>query len=179
MNGSLDEDYRLPINTKEWTEKQDGFIVWVCDNCTEEKTDVTKNEDGTETRKKYKVPTQSKREDINVFEENCSQIVEILSGKKTRKMWECPKCKNVSSVAKVRAKLIRYAEPHYRGCIYREPDLPLTGLQRRKGNYPEEIRTWAKLYSMELEHKLAEYRLEYIKEHGVDPEFGMQDKGGD
>lgn len=178
MNGALDEDYRLPINTKEWNSKDDSYIVWICDHCTTtKKVRVDPDDPDNKKMKEIQVPTQSKREDIRIFTERCSQVVRILSGHKTRKMWECPKCKTVASVDTARLKRIKYAEPHYRGCIYQEPELPLTGLERRKGNYPEEMRKWAKYYSMELEHQLALYRLEYIKEHGVDPEFDYKDTG--
>jgi hypothetical protein len=48
----------------------------------------------------------------------------------------------------------------------------------RRGNYPTLMRKWTRLFSFELEHQLAVYRLEYIKRNGVDMEdSGYQDKG--
>lgn len=178
MNGALDTDYRLPISDEEWNKQNDGYVVWKCNECTTTQKKVMNEGEDNEYIKEIQVPTTSRREDIKVFEERSSQVVQILSGEKTRKMWTCPKCGNVDSVKHVKSEMIRYQTPHFRGCIYSEPQRPLTGLERRRGEYPQYMRKWARNYSMELEHRLAVYRLEYIKQNGHDMEdSGYQDKG--
>ena len=179
MNGSLDEDYRLTISDKRWEENEDGYIVWDCPNCTEEKTTIVNKGKDDEHEKTRIIPTRSKKEDITIFTETCSDVVVLLSGLSTRKMWICPKCKNIASVASTKATMLKYPEPHYRDCIYSEPKQPITGLQTRRGSYPQQMRVWAKYFSRELEHKLALYRLEYIKQNdGMDMEFAYKDEGG-
>lgn len=178
MNGALDEEYRLPINTKKWGELEDGYIIWECGFCTMDKEKIVNKGKENEKKKIIQVPTVTKREDVTVFEEICSDIISILSGHKKRKMWICPSCKNMASVESVESALVRYAEPHYRGCIYKEPTRPLTGLMRRRGSYPEQMKEWAKSYSVELEHQLALYRLEYIAQHGMDMgDMMVKDRG--
>ncbi len=177
MNGALDEEYRLPVSDKGWIEKEPGYIVWDCPNCTELKKITVNKGKENEYKKEVEIPTRSKRSDITIFEEKCDDVVSLLSGMTKRKMWVCPVCKNTAPVFSVKATLLKYPEPHYRECIYSEPERPLTGLKRRRGSYPEQMRIWAKNYSHELEHKLALYRLEYIKQHETEMEFGWQDKG--
>lgn len=177
MNGALEEEYRLPINTRDWETQEDGYIVWDCPHCTTKEKRIS-NEDEDEEQITYvDVPTRSKKSDIIIFEETNDLVLSLLSGKEDRKMWICPKCKAINSVDMVEATFMKYPQPHYRGCIYEEPQLPLTGLMRRRGSFPNRMRVWAKCYSMELEHKLALYRLEYIAQHGNDMEFSYQDKG--
>lgn len=170
MNGTLEIDYRLPISTEEWNMQQD-VIVWKCDNCTTTETKIINEGDDDQYTKEIEVPTISKRKDIRTFVEYCSSQIIFLSGKKKRKMWICPKCENVSSVDLVKSALMKFKQPNFRSCIYEQPQRPLTGLKRRRGLYPEEMRVWGTHYSEELEHKLALYRMEYISQHGHD----MQD----
>ncbi|MCH7967559.1 MAG: hypothetical protein IIB02_09145 [Thaumarchaeota archaeon] len=99
---------------------------------------------------------------------------------KTRKIWICGKCKNEAPVLDVDEKLSKHEEPFYRGCIRVEPVRPITGLAIRRGSYPAQMRSWCVDFSLELEHQLAVYRIEYINQTGHDMEdSGYQDKGGD
>lgn len=177
MNGSLDEDYRLSISDRDWETRADGYIVWDCQNCTTPQEKIINKGEDKEYKKFVDMPTRSKRSDIRIYEEKCNSIIKLLTGVKTRKMWICPKCNNIASIASVKATLLKYPEPHYRDCIYSEPVQPLTGLQTRRGSYPQQMKVWAKHFSHELEHKLALYRLEYIRQHDEDMEFMYKDKG--
>ena len=178
MNGSLDAEYRLPINTEMWQSQQDGYIVWECQFCTTTKTVKEVDEEGEETSKQVTAPTRSKKDEIKIFEERCSPVIQLLSERKVRRMWICPKCGEIAPVRSVSSKLLKYPAPHYRGCIYEEPEAPKTGLMRNRGAYPAAMRKWTKMYSIELEHQLAIYRLEYIRQHGEDMEdaTGYKDK---
>ena len=173
MNGSLDVEYRLPISTDIWKDRQDGYIVWECGNCTETIKKTINEGDEDEEKISEEVPTRSKRNQVLVFKERNNLVISMLTNKLTRKLWRCRLCKNIASVAQVKAKLMKYPEPHYRTCIYDEPIRPLTGLQRRRGTYPREMIAWSKAFSKELEHQLALYRLEYIRITGSD----MDDSG--
>jgi len=183
MNGALDADYRLPISTEKWNEKQDGYVVWSCTECTTGVNHIYNEGEENQYSKVIQVPTTSKRKDIHIFIERCTDVIALLSGKTQREMWICPKCDNISSVTDVQKKMMKYPEPHFRGCIYAEPTRPLTGLMRRRGTYPRQMRAWVKFYSLELEHQLALYRLEYIKVNGHDMEdggsSGYDERGGD
>lgn len=179
MNGSLDAEYRLPINTELWQSQQDGYVVWECTKCTTEQKIIENKGEEDETEKIIEVPTRSKKDEIRIFEERCSPVIQLLAERKSRRMWECPKCGEIAPVRSVSSKLLKYPAPHYRGCIYEEPEAPKTGLMRNRGAYPTAMRKWTKNYSIELEHQLAIYRLEYIRQHGEDMEDaqGYKDKG--
>lgn len=180
MNGSLDLDYRLPISSKEWGEKEDGYIVYECKECTETEMKTMNKGDEDEYEKEIEIPSRFKRTEIKIYTEECNEIVRLLIGSKTRKMWICPKCDNHSSVSSVEKTIVEYKSPNFRGCIYKEPDRPITGLQRRRGIYPNLMKQWCKNYSIELEHQLAVYRLEYIRQTGHDMEdSGYKDTGSD
>lgn len=181
MNGSLDIDYRLPVSTDVWKSKQDGYVVWECGSCTEIiKQKVNEGEEDEQIIEK-KIPTRSKRSEVLIFKERNNLVISLLTKRPSRKLWVCPKCKTVSSVSVVKAKLMKYPEPHFRTCIYSEPVRPMTGLQRRRGTYPREMIAWSKTFSKELEHQLALYRLEYVRVNGKDMDDtggGYVDKGG-
>lgn len=178
MNGSLDDDYVLPISDEKWSDQHDGYVVWECTQCMTERKIKHTDDDGEVTYETVTEPTRSKKDEIKIFEEKCSDVIRLLSNLKTRRMWGCPKCGNIAPVRSVSSKLLKYPAPHYRSCIYTEPQPPKTGLMMRRGNYPTLMRKWTRLFSFELEHQLAVYRLEYIKRNGVDMEdSGYQDKG--
>ncbi len=179
MNGALEIEYRIPISSKLWDEQKDGYIVWKCNSCTTPETKVINKGEDNEYTKEIEVSTCSKRKDIQIFSERCSDVVRVLSGLHTRKMWICPKCQNISSVKSVESQVMEYKQPHYRGCIYEEPDRPKTSLLINRGTYPKTMRNWGRSYSIELERQLAVYRIEYISQHGHDMEdaTGYQDTG--
>ena len=178
MNGALEIDYRVPTDNVLWNQQKDDYIDWKCNSCTTTETKVINKGEDNEYIKEVEVPTCSELHEVKIFEEQCSEILVLLTESKTRKMWECPKCNNVSSVKSVESQLRKYPRPHYRVCIYNEPKRPLTGLQRRRGTYPKEMRIWGRNYSLELERQLAVYRIEYIKQNGHDMEdSGYKDKG--
>jgi hypothetical protein len=177
MNGTLEIDYRLPISSEDWNTQNDA-IVWKCSNCTTPETKVINEGEDNEYTKEIEVPTISKRKDIRTFTEICSKQLAILSGKKTREMWECPSCENIASVRSVKSAVMKFKQPNFRNCIYEQPQRPLTGLAMRRGSYPETMRVWGTFYSEELEHKLALYRMEYISQHGHDmADSGYKDEG--
>ena len=178
MNGALDVDYQLPISNEIWEEKKESCIVWKCNNCTTTETKIINKGKEDEYKKEVQVPTCSKYEDIRTYDEQCSLELQILSGQKTRHMWVCPKCTESSSVEKTEKEMQKYPSPHYRGCIYEQPAKPKLGLMQRRGTYPAQMEAWCTNYSMELEHQLANYRLEYVAEHGHDMEdSGFKDDG--
>jgi hypothetical protein len=178
MNGALEIDYRIPTDNELWNQQKDDYIVWKCNSCTTIKTKVINKGEDDEYTKEIKEPTCSELHEIKIWEENCSDVIALLINSKTRKMWECPNCQNVASVKSVESQLRKYPRPHYRVCIYDEPERPLTGLMRRRGSYPLLMRAWGRNYSLELERQLAVYRIEYIKQNGHDMEdTGYKDKG--
>jgi len=178
MNGTLEAEYRLPISTEDWNKQKDSEIVWKCNECTTTETKVINEGEDDQYTKEIQVPTVSKRDDIKVFDQYSSQVVTVLIDQKVRKMWQCPSCDNISSVADVKTAEMKFEAPHFRGCIYDEPQRPPTGLMRRRGIYPASMRKWGTAFSKELEHKLALYRMEYISQHGHDmADSGYQDEG--
>jgi hypothetical protein len=178
MNGALDEDYRLPISSEMWKNNVEGFIVWRCKNCTTtEKKTINKGDDD-EYEKEIEVPTTSKRSEIRIFQRRNNTVVSFLAEEEITKMWECPKCLSSDSVKNAEQENQTYPSPHYRGCIYDEPSRPLTGLAMRRGAYPRSMEAWCRNYSIELEHQLAVYRIEYIRQNGHDMEdSGYKDDG--
>ncbi|MCJ8306831.1 MAG: hypothetical protein HRU07_07275 [Nitrosopumilus sp.] len=179
MNGALEIEYRIPISSDLWEEQKDGYIVWKCNSCTSPETKIINKGEDNEYTKEIQVATCSKREDIERFTEKCSDIIRVLSGDITRRMWICPNCKNIASVRSVESQILKYKQPHYRGCIYEEPSRPKTSLMRNRGSYPSDMRKWGRTYSIELERQLAVYRIEYISQHGHEMEdtTGFQDRG--
>lgn len=178
MNGALEIEYRIQTDTEAWNKQRDDYIVWKCNNCTTKETKIINKGEEDEYVKEIDVPTCSERKDIKIFSEKCSEAIAFFLNSKTRKMWICPNCKNESSVKSVETQLRKHMKPHYRGVIYEEPMRPNTGLQRRRGTYPKDMRIWGTRYSIELERKLAIYRIEYIRVNGEDmSDSGYQDKG--
>ena len=178
MNGALEIEYRIQTDTEEWNNQRDDYIVWKCNNCTTKEKKVINKGEEDQYIKEIVVPTCSDRKLIKIFTVKCNDVIALLSNSKTKKMWICPKCKNESAVKSVETQLRKHMKPHYRGVIYEEPIRPFTGLQRRRGTYPREMRLWGTRYSIELERKLAIYRIEYIRVNGEDmSDGGYQDKG--
>ena len=178
MNGALDVDYRLPISTKMWEEKREDYIIWKCSNCTTTETKTINKGEDDEYTKDVQVPTCSELKDIRIYDRRTSFLDEVLSGKTSETMWDCPKCKNPETVAQSKKEMMKYPRPHYRTCIYDEPTKPSGGIAIRHGVYPTQMETWCRHYSIELEHQLAVYRLEYIAKMGHDMEdSGYKDDG--
>lgn len=178
MNGALPLEYRIQTNDELWNNQKDHYIVWKCNNCTTTEQKTINEGADDQYIKDVEVPTTSERKDIRIYEENCSQYVAILLGKSKRDMWVCPKCKNVASVDSKETQLRRHDLPHYRDCIYSEPQRPFTGLERRRGIYPKMMRIWGTKFSIELERKLVLYRIEYAPAEAMEAmESGYKDTG--
>ena len=178
MNGALDSEYRLPISSYLWNSNEDSFLLWKCSNCTTTETKVINEGQEDEYQKEVEVPTTSRLEDIKIYEEICDPVITLLINAKTRKIWICPKCNHHDPVRNVIAHMMKYPSPHYRGYIYDEPHRAQTGLTSRHGLYPRQMEMWCRNYSIELEHRLSEYRLEYIARNGHDmDDSGYKDDG--
>ena len=178
MNGALDVDYRLPISSVDWDKNADSYLVWKCRTCTSTETKTINKGEDDEYTKEVEVPTTSRFEDVKLFDVICNLELSLMSGQKSLRMWICPKCKTEDTVRSVEAEQLAYPSPHYRGCIYDEPIRPNLTIATRRGSYPNQMEAWCRNYSIELEHQLAIYRLEYIKQNGVDMEdSGYKDDG--
>lgn len=177
MNGALDVDYRLPSSTKLWEEKREDFIIWKCGNCTTTETKTINKGEEDEYTKDVQVPTCSEFKDIRIYNQRCDLITETLTGKKSIEMWDCPKCKQPATVAQSQKEKREYSRPFYKTCIYDEPIKPNGGIIASHGVYPAKMSAWCRHYSIELEHQLAIYRLEYIAKMGHDMEDGYKDDG--
>ena len=178
MNGALDVDYRIPISSPMWEEKREDYIIWKCNNCTTTETKTINKGEDDEYTKEIELPTCSEFKDIRIYDERCDLTTEILTGKKSIEMWDCPKCKQSATVSQSKKEMMKYPRPHYRSCIYDEPIKPNGGIAIRHGVYPTQMEIWCRNYSIELEHQLAVYRLEYISKMGHDMEdSGYKDDG--
>ncbi|MBC8501912.1 MAG: hypothetical protein H8D35_02155 [Nitrosopumilus sp.] len=178
MNGALDINYRIPISTRLWESKRESWKLWECNNCTTTETRIINKGEDDESSEDVEISSSFEKKDVKIFTEKCSAQVAILSGKKKREMWICPKCENITSVTSTLKRLQKHENPHYRGCIYDEPITPKTGLMRNRGAYPTAMRKWCTSYAKELEHRMMIYRVEYQKAH-PDEDYGDYKDEGD
>lgn len=116
---------------------------------------------------------------IKIFNSITSLVVQILSGKKTSRIWVCPKCDTTNNLHETVISERKIQEPYFLGVVPHPPKRK-DGLQDR-GSYSRKVTQWAWNFIVELEEASGRFREDY-KDNKADYEgigFGDDIDGGE
>lgn len=155
INSLLTEDYVIEIDSARYQQVIKENIEYRCNHC-EKDTSVDK---------------------IVLEDRTMYGIDQLIFGNK-RRMWVCPKCEKDVGFDNTIIIREKTEKPFYRKVVPDPPDRGI-GIQRRY-SFPQAFIKWFFNFLEELEHSLANYRIEYVAQNGHDMgEPAYKDKGGD
>jgi len=149
--------YRVVVSDLLYTKETEVSVVAICNHC-KESIDYNK---------------------LIIINSVTSLLVQILSGKKTSKIWSCPKCGMENSLHETIISESKIQEPYFLG-IVPQPPKRKDGLQDR-GSYARKVTQWAWNFVVELEEASGRFREDY-KDNKADYEgigFGDEIDGGE
>ena len=174
MNALLDEEHRITVDSIQYNEKLSSEKHYQCNFCTVMEEFVINPGEEEEIREKRKVQTEISYADIHIFAMTLDFMDSVMSSKKSKKAWFCPKCKNINLLSDTVIITSERANPSYIGIV---SDRPVQTSTNRVG-FHKKFMDYFNNYSKELENALMLYRINYIKENGEDmAEQQFRDKG--
>jgi len=164
MNALLDEEHRITVDTEQYRKKLASEKYYQCNFCTTMQEYIINPGEEEELKERRPVQTEIKYSDIRVFELHLDFMDTVMSGKRSKKAWVCPKCKKINHLADTVVITSEREDPFYIGIIPNPPRM--TSINRI--GFDEKFRQYFNNYSKELENALMLYRINYIKENGED-----------
>jgi len=177
MNALLDEDHRVTVDTKQYNKQMNNDTLYCCNYCNMELKEKVNSGEENERYEYRNVKREVSSSDVKVFDLRTLLIEDILTSKKSNKVWVCPHCQKQNKLLETDIIIPQREMPFYLGIVPESPKLH-SGLQNRLG-FHDGYSKWFHNFSEELEHALMIYRVDYIQEHGSDmTDFGLKmDKG--
>lgn len=139
LNAILPDEYKIEISTIKFSEKKKEETVQA--NC-----------------KFCKEPCLYK--DLKVRNVLLSSFGEIVKGTKYEDIWNCPKCKKDNPLITTDFDQLTLPKPHYFQVVPNPPEKK-TGLVDSL-EYEKRMKVWIQMFTIELEHAMSKYRLEYV-----------------
>ena len=154
INSALGEDYIVSINSQEFYKQVADRTNYKCNYCLKDNI-------------------YSK---VKIFDLVCPIFEGVVTGEKTNQIWICSFCKKDCKLKDTIITMEETVQPFYRKVVP-APPFKQIGLNNRF-RFEHEFKEWFYNFMEELQHQLARYRIEYIKQNGHDmSDSGYQHKG--
>ena len=134
LQGLLPEGYRIVISTIEYNKLTKHEKFYTCNFCGEE----------------------SERSKIRIDDVLLTVIDSVLLGRKTQKMWTCPKCKEDNGLEDTEISETTLKEPYFLKVVPNPPERK-DGLHDRS-TYHNKMEQWVRTTLAELEAQMAQFR---------------------
>lgn len=156
INADLPEDYKVQVSTSLYNSIVEDRKIIACDYCTS-KEFVLK--DGKLTPTGKYIPTECSLSEITQFDLELDWLEQILSGQKTKRVWNCTKCNKLNDMDVSKIKIKKYQAPFYLKIM---PEAPRRkrGIQGRS-SYDNDFKKWFDTAMSEIESQISKYRAEY------------------
>jgi len=138
VNAVFGGENRIELNTVKYNQLINATLMKICYHC------------------KSETPSQ----DVRVWEKMLPLIESVLYGKKYRKGWDCPKCKEFNYLDKTDFIQETFTFPRYLGVVPFPPEKQ-EGLVGRK-EFEVKTRNWIRLALDEISFSLGVERRDYV-----------------
>lgn len=101
--------------------------------------------------------------DIKQFNVDLDWKEQIISGKMSKRVWNCTACEMANDMIFENIKIEKYREPYFFRCMPRHP-VRKRGVQSRN-TFEQEFNIWFDIAVTELEAQIGRYRAEYIAQN--------------
>lgn len=148
INALLPEEYQVEVNTVKYYALIEAKHTITCLQCNEVMPII----------------------EARVYELLLSSIDRLIVGTKTRKVWDCPKCKEVNDFYSSPKNTIEFQKPFFTKVI---PELPARQGFRDRVGFNQKFVIWFDIVIAELEHQIGLYRADYQAQQ--DDQSGFDD----
>ena len=156
INADLPEDYKVQVSTALYNSIVEDRKIIPCEFCTSKETTL---KDGKLILTGHSIPTECSLTEIIQFDLELDWLEQILSGQKTKRVWNCTKCDKLNDMDVTKIKIKKYQAPFYLKIM---PEAPRRkrGIQGRS-SYNNEFKKWFDIAMSEIESQISKYRAEY------------------
>lgn len=156
INADLPEEYKVQVSTDLYNSIVEDRKIIPCQFCTSKETVL---KDGKLTLTGKSIPTECSLTEIIQYDLEMDWLEQILSGKKSKRVWNCTKCGKLNDMDVSKIKIKKYQAPFYLK-IMPEPPKRKRGIQGR-ASYDNDFKTWFDIAMSEIESQISKYRAEY------------------
>ena len=156
INADLPEDYKVQVSTHLYNSIVEDRKIIPCEHCTSKETAL---KEGKLVLTGKSIPTECSLTEITQYDLEMDWMEQILSGQKTKRVWNCTKCGMLNDMDVKKIKIKKYQAPFYLKIM---PEAPKRrrGIQGRS-SYDNEFKTWFDIAMSEIESQISKYRAEY------------------
>ena len=156
INADLPEDYKVQVSTALYNSIVEDRKIIACQHCTSKETIL---KDGKLTLTGKSIPTECSLTEIIQYDLEVDWLENILSGQKTKRVWNCTKCGKLNDMDVTKIKIKKYQAPFYLKIM---PEAPRRkrGIQGRS-SYDNDFKKWFDTAMSEIESQISKYRAEY------------------
>ena len=153
INADLPEDFKVEVNSDKYYSIIKDRKYLLCTACTEIDNDPKSEDYGK------KKPTKCIYSEVIQFDLEVDWLEQILSGQKTKRVWNCTKCGKLNDMDSKNMMIKKYYEPFYTK-VMPSPPIQKRGIQGRS-SFQNEFRKWFSIANSEIESQISRYRTEY------------------
>lgn len=139
----LPEEYKVEVNTEKYEMLSKETNMIFCEECQE---DIPRNI-------------------IKTFDLDFSYTMQIILNKKSRRVWICPKCDQVSDMEGSKFKTKKFQDPFYLKII---PSPPVRKGLLNRHTFDSEFAKWFDIALSEIESQIGIYRADYAAQQSDD-----------
>lgn len=163
INADLPEDFKVTVSTELYNSIVEDRKTVPCNYCKSYEIIL---KDGKPEKTDKLIPTQCSITEIQQYDLEMDWLEQILSNKKTKRMWLCTKCGKANEMDVTKIKVIKYQEPFYLKIM---PSAPRRkrGIQQ-KASYDNQFKRWFDIAMSEIESQISRYRTEYAAQEALE-----------
>ena len=163
INADLPEEFKVQVSTELYSSIVEDRKIIPCEHCTSKETIL---KDGKLTTTGKYIPTECSMTEITQYDLEMDWLESILSGQKTKRVWNCTKCGKSNDMDVSKIKIKKYKAPFYLKIM---PDAPRRkrGIQGRS-SYDNEFKKWFDIAMSEIESQISKYRTEYAAQQAME-----------
>ena len=156
INADLPEDFKVTVSTDLYNSIVEDRKIVPCEFCTSPEIVL---KDGKPVKTGKMIPTECSITEIKQYDLEMDWIEQILTNKKTKRVWLCTKCGKSNDMDITKIKVQKYQEPFYLKIM---PSAP----RRKRGirgrmSFDTEFKKWFDIAMSEIESQISKYRTEY------------------
>jgi len=162
LNTLLTTRFTIPISTELYDERVKILQTRSCKGCTSKEFRISTDEEGNESKEYYEIQSKIPVNEIVCFEQEVSDVVQMLIHKDSRKVWECPKCSTVNLCSKSPSTNIQHGINSTFGVIYEQPVRTLLN----RSAFDRLCMNWLTDFQREVDEGMIMYQKTFFEESG-------------
>jgi hypothetical protein len=135
-----------------------------CNHCYEKNYKTVFDEEGNPTKEYYEKKTEVAINEIILYDDPNDFVTKVITGIKSQKSWDCPKCSKINRVRDSPTSDKRFGSNATHGVIYEQPIYSI--LNRSKFDHLS--MNWVKNFLREVDSSMIAYQKAFFEERGTE-----------